>query len=296
MKRTGLFILMFLCAVNFVCFGQSVQFRYRVLVQSKHMVYRDAKSHNKDTLVLQPGTLVTSKKSFKTEGQEFEAVYVDTVKSLRRIFLEKSEPRLLSLPGWATIAVDKDDKSILHVNYWLGAKYDRNEKYYLKLENRQYASFWFNSIEGGALTIPFKYRPKFKKNNVDVPSELTADINVGGYLGYSFGKIKYMYRRNEEKDPSKWLVSIGPFLSVSKVDVDSSSSISATEPMKQKKTIAVLSPGIGLMTSINDFRFGVFVGNDWAVGKESQKWDYHNKWWFGFGFGYNLGLIWGAAK
>jgi hypothetical protein len=173
-------------------------------------------------------------------------------------------------------------------------KYENN--YSIKLQNREYVSFWFNCIEGGALTIPFKYRPKFTKNNVDISDQFTADLNVGAYVGYSFGKIKYMYRKNEDKEPSKWLVSIGPFLSVSRVEIDSTTTLSATEPLKIKKSIATVSPGIGVMTSIYNFRFGVFLGNDLAIGQTAQKWDYHNRWWWGFGLGYNIGLLWGATK
>lgn len=169
------------------------------------------------------------------------------------------------------------------------------DDYYLKLKNRQYASFWFDCVEGGALTIPFKYRPVLNKNGVHISDDFTADVNVGMYLGYSFGKINYMYRKNESKPPSSWLVSIGPFLSVSRVEVDSLNTLSAAEPLKTKRSIATISPGLGLMTSIYNFRFGVFLGNDLAIGSHAKKWDYGNKFWLGFGLGYNIGLLWGTG-
>jgi hypothetical protein len=277
-------------------YGQTTQFRYRVWIQNKHEVIQDIKTEKADTVKLPAGTVISSQKKYKIDNFEFTADIKDTLKIDTVILGTKDVPANMKLPGWATIAVDKDDKSKLHINYWLGDKYDRNGKYYLKLKNREYASFWFNCIEGGALTIPFKYRPKFTENNVDISDQFTADLNVGAYLGYSFGKIKYMYRKNEDKEPSKWLVSIGPFLSVSRVEIDSTTSLSATEPLKTKIAIATISPGIGVMTSIYNFRFGVYLGNDLAIGQTAQKWDYHNRWWLGFGIGYNIGLIWGATK
>jgi hypothetical protein len=276
--------------------GQTTQFRYRVWIQNKHQVIQDIKTEKTDTVNLPAGTIISSQKKYKIDDIEYTADIKDTLNANTTILGTKDIPTKVKLPGWATAAVDKDDKSKLHINYWLGEKYDRNGKYYLKLKNREYASFWFNCIEGGALTIPFKYRPKFTKNNIDISDQFTADLNVGAYLGYSYGKIKYMYRKNEDKEPSKWLVSVGPFLSVSRVEIDSTTSLSATEPLKIKKAIATVSPGIGLMTSIYNFRFGVFLGNDLAIGQTSQKWDYHNRWWWGFGLGYNIGLIWGATK
>jgi len=215
-------------------FGQTTQFRYRVWIQKKHKVIQDVKTEKADTVNLRAGTIISSQKKYKIDDIEYTADIKDTIKTDTKIFATKDIPRNQTLPGWATLAVDKDDKSKVNINYWLGEQYDRNGKYYLKLKNRQYASFWFNCVEGGALTIPFKYRAKFTKNNIDIPSDFTADLNIGAYLGYSFGKVKYMYRKNEDKEPSKWLVSIGPFLSVSRVEIDSTST-----PIKEMENTAV---------------------------------------------------------
>ncbi len=279
-----------------VCRGQTTQFRYRVYIEGKHLVKQDIETPNADTIKLPIGAVISNQRKFKYNDIEYIADIKDTLKKDRVIYGTKDVPNLMKLPGWAIITVDKDDKSKLNINYWLGNKYDKNGKYYIKLENRDYVNFWFNSFEGGPLTIPFKYRPKFRRNNIDISDEFTADLNIGAYLGYSFGKITYMYRKNEDKEPSKWLVSIGPFLSVSRIEIDSLTTLSATEPLKQKKAIATVSPGIGVMTSIHDFRFGVFLGNDLAIGRTAQQWDYGNRWWWGFGLGYNVGLLWNVKK
>jgi hypothetical protein len=277
-------------------YGQTTQFRYRVRIQDKHKVYQDVTAESVDTISLPKGATLGHERKFKIGKIEYTAEVVDTVKSDTTILGTKDIPKEVSLPGWATVSVDKEDKSKLHINYWLGDDHNRDTKYYLKLKNREYVSLWFNSIEGGALTIPFKYRPKFTENEIDVSDQFIADLNIGAYLGYSFGKIKYMYRRNEEKEPSKWLVSVGPFLSVSRVEIDSATSITAEVPIQDKQSIATVSPGIGVMTSIYNFRFGAFLGKDIGIGETAKKWDYNKKWWWGFGLGYNIGLIWGSAK
>ncbi len=296
MKQKAIIQTLITLMVSAISFGQTTQFRYRVLIQKKHVVTQDIKTEKADTVKLPAGTVISSQKKYTLDDIEYTADIKETIRENTIIYGVKDVPKNETLPGWASVAVDKDDKSKLNINYWLGDKYDRNGKYYIKLKNREYASFWFNCIEGGALIIPFKYRPKFTKNNIDIKEQFTADINVGAYLGYSFGKINYMYRKNEEKEPSKWLVSIGPFISVSRVEADPLTSLAANDPLKEKIAFATVSPGIGLITSIYNFRFGIFLGKDIAVGPTAQKWDYTNKWWWGFGFGYNIGLLWGAAK
>ncbi|MEJ5996525.1 hypothetical protein WG904_19005 [Pedobacter sp. Du54] len=296
MKKKITLIIILTAATTFFAAAQSAQFRYRVKIQKKHKVIQDITTKNADSIRLAKGTVINSQKKFKVNEIEYTADYKDTLKQDQLILTSKDIPIAKSLEGRATIAIDKDDKSKLHINYWLGSKYERDGKYYIKLANRQYASFRFSCLEGGALTIPFKYTPEFTKNTKQISSQFTADLNVGLYMGISFGKIKYMYRKNEDKEPSKWLVSIGPFLSASRVEIDSTNTLSALEPLKIKQAIGAVSPGVGIMTSISNFRFGLFVGKDIAFGTAASKWDYNKRYWWGFGFGYNLGLLWAPIK
>ncbi len=54
------------------------------------------------------------------------------------------------------ITVFKNDGNT--VDYYLSNRFDRNAKYKLELENRESISYKSNSLDFGALTIPFKYR------------------------------------------------------------------------------------------------------------------------------------------
>jgi len=67
-------------------------------------------------------------------------------------------------------------------------------------------------------------------------------------------------------------------------------------PLKSKKAIATFSPGVGIMTSIFNFRIGAFLGTDLVVGETAKSWDSYKKPWIGFGLSYNIGFIWGTGK
>lgn len=297
-------IIITFCLLGITANSQTEKFRYRVIVPN-NFTYRnpiDTVFIQYDSITSKPinlkkGTIITTEGEYKKNGITYKYVLNDTLDTSTKVEVKTSKPiQFKNAKGYATLKVDEKDKSKLHINYWLGDKYDPKKDYYIKLKNRQSAKFWYNTIEGGALTIPFKYRPSFEKNGKEIEEQFNADLNVGMYIGYSFGRVTYMYRQLEETKPTDWKVSIGPFLSVSTTKIDSLTTSGADAPLTREVEIATVSPGIGLMTSISNFRFGVFVGKDIAFGKTGKKWNYNNKIWFGFGIGYNLGLIWGKNE
>ncbi|WP_339925801.1 hypothetical protein [uncultured Cyclobacterium sp.] len=302
MKKILLFISF--CFLLNSAKSQTKQFRYRVIVPNyfKYKNPTDTVFIKYDSLFLKSvnlkkGTIISTEGEYKKNRVTYKYLVNDTLSNSKEVEIKTSQTNLFKNgKGYATLKVDEKDKSKIHINYWLGKKYDREKDYYIKLKNRQSVKFWYNTIEGGALTIPFKYRPRFNKNGIEVEEQFNSDLNVGMYIGYSFGQVKYIYRQLEETQPTDWKVSIGPFFSVSTTKIDSSSTSSAETPLTKEVGIATFSPGVGLMTSVSDFRFGVFVGKDITFGKTGQKWNYHNKTWFGFGVGYNLGLIWGKSE
>lgn len=276
--------------------GQTRQFRYKVKIRNSHKVKENTKSTLRDTVELKLGTVLTYEKKLKINKKEILSVFKDTIKKDTILFIPKEE-LIPESSGWATIKQDDKDKSILYVNYWLQDKYDKKTDYYIKLENRDYVKFWFSAFEGGAITIPFKYRKGFSMDSISVSSDFSADFGIGAYIGYSIGQINYSYRRHEDVKPSKWSISVGPFLGVSRVILNKNNTITAEEQLidKEEKNIAVISPGLGVMTSVYDFKIGIFWGRDIAVGSEAQKWDFNKRTWFGVGIGYNI-LLFGKAK
>jgi hypothetical protein len=99
-------------------YGQTTQFRYRVLIQKKHKIIQDVKTEKADTLNLPAGTIISSQKKYKIGDTEYTADIRDTIKTSTQILGTKDIPVNKTLSGWATVAVDKEDKSKLNINYW----------------------------------------------------------------------------------------------------------------------------------------------------------------------------------
>jgi len=176
------------------------------------------------------------------------------------------------------------------IDYYLVNKFDQNADYYLKLKNRSIISLKKQSLVFGPVTIPFKYRFSHTKNEVNIESEFSADFNAGIFVGKNWGRYRVRYESKELKTLSNLSLTIGPFLSLSTTALDSESTSGSKKPLgdDESKTIASLSPGIGIMTSIYNFNFGLFGGFDVGFGNSAKKWNFNNKPWIGFGIGYNI--------
>jgi hypothetical protein len=200
----------------------------------------------------------------------------------------------------ANISVSKDS---LMINFWLPSDYYTDENvrkskafhpdktYYIKLKNRQAKSFYYANIELSAVTIPFKFHPGFKKGEIDVAPDFATGINVSTFLGYRLGKTTYMYDKYKGMLNTKYSASLGGFVSINSVKLDSSSTAIDLKPLKKETNAPTLSLGGGLVFDIQDFNLGFFVGIDKGIGAEANKWNFNNKLWYGFGIGYKLGVI-----
>ncbi|MBS1638167.1 MAG: hypothetical protein JST26_19800 [Bacteroidetes bacterium] len=199
--------------------------------------------------------------------------------------------------GWLPLDSSKIYKAIKATDTIIYAvKYDPTTDYIIKLNNREYKSFYFTSWDAGAVTIPFKYRFSYHKNNVAISDQFTADVNVGAFFGRSLGWVKYKYRRGYDLKPGTWKFTIGGFASPSITEIDSSSTSGDIKPLSSKKTIGAASLGGGIMISAYDFKFGIFSGTDIGIGDDARKWNYNNKLWIGLGLGYSLSSLTFNAK
>lgn len=180
--------------------------------------------------------------------------------------------------------------SIGGVEYYLVSKFDQDAEYYLELENRDFISLKKRSVVFGPVTIPFKYRSSHKKNGVNIESEFVADFNAGLFLGKNWGRYRVRYENKELKKLSDISCTIGPFLSLSTATLDTLSTTSSKTPFikGQTKTIALISPGVGIMLSVYSFNFGIFGGLDVGFGSSANNWNYNNQPWLGFGIAYNV--------
>ncbi|HEX8576297.1 MAG TPA: hypothetical protein VF677_08390 [Flavobacterium sp.] len=182
------------------------------------------------------------------------------------------------------------------IDYYLVNKYDREADYIVQLDNRQLIHFKETGFEFGPITIPIKIRPGFTRNNVSVEQEFTGDLNIGAFGGYKIGTYRARYIRGGgfTQLPTSSSCTIGGFLSFSATGLEKTNTAAGDNPIEDdsKKSIGIVSPGIGIMYSIYNFQIGIFGGFDLGIGSNAINWNHNNKPWMGFGFAYNLSNFW----
>ncbi len=176
------------------------------------------------------------------------------------------------------------------IDYYLVNRYDRNAKYILELQNREHIAYSSKSLDLGALTIPFKYRFGFKKDNLEVEDDVTASFNIGAYGGYKLTKYSIINKAGTYTNRTFLSLRAGPFINLSTATLDSVSTTVGKVPKKKddKQNIAVLSTGLGLMFDIKGLQMGIYGGWDFGVGSEATNWNYHKRFWLGYGIGYKI--------
>lgn len=181
-----------------------------------------------------------------------------------------------------------------NIVYYLADKYVNNCDYQIKLKNRGATWFPALSYDLGAVTIPFKIRPGFTKNNIKVPTDVSADFNLGLFGGVSVGSNRYRSEKDGLKTLPEVKATFGAFFSFGKQDLDSLSTNGTDSPYPdgQKRSMLFASVGAGAMLSFANVKAGIFVGTDLGIGSEAKSWNFHKKPWIGFGLGYNIAGLW----
>lgn len=120
-------------------------------------------------------------------------------------------------------------------------------------------------ITHGALFVPFKRRSD---------KSLSGESNLGYFLGYRFG--------------GPWGIAITPAASVgmSLVNVSDDSATTASS-VKDAGTRAAFTWAAGfILTHLDAFQVGIFVGKDRIGGDAGANWKYEGKTWTSIAFGY----------
>lgn len=202
----------------------------------------------------------------------------------------KDRPFSLGRDAWATVTIDKDTASLVHLNYWLSPDVDTLD-YVIRLRNREYISFRNDSWTWGALAIPVRYRRGYtgRLGNA-IGSDVSASFNANVYFGRTFGRAGYRYEKYSANTfQSRWNVSIAGLFGLSAPEIGPSSTQSAgADSLRTKRLLLVASPGLGMMTNIRGVDLGVFLGVDHGITDGAAKWDYSNKPWLGLGVGFQL--------
>ncbi len=317
------YIILLILTYSVTGFSQT-KFKHKVIIysdgisnqQKKNQTEKDLgnyqiyKTHNYDgidTIKLKKGyeLTITSEKNYngKKYLQEKDSLIIDN--SYLTFKTKKTKKEKLNLEKGeydANLSISKD--TIL-INFWLltekGKTYytadnlekksfqlNPETKYYIKLKNRQYVSFFYSNYEIAALTIPFKYRFGNKKNDLCIDPEFNTEINISTFLGKRIGRVTYTYDTYKGMVERDWSVTLGGFFGLSSVKLDSISTSSSKMPLNKEFNAPALSYGIGAVFNISDFNLGLFYGCDNALGKNGDKWNFDNQHWLGIGLGYKL--------
>ncbi len=166
------------------------------------------------------------------------------------------------------------------------------ETYYITLKNRQSVKFPYRNFDLAAFTVPFKYHFGYtSSNDLEIDPNFNSDVNLSLFLGRRIGSIRYTYDEYNgmiERDKS---VSIGLVAGLSSQKIDSASTSASENPISSEINVPSLSLGIGLVFHINDFNLGAFYGYDFGLGQTARKWNFNERPWLGFGFGYKLAFL-----
>lgn len=277
--------------ISLTSFAQSKEIKHYVIIPNNLDIYMEKTVSSADTTTVNPNSILTTEKDIIVGGQKMHLQHLDTVRTTRTIYGSKKITYMGNLGGKANIYLDKDDPSILRINYWLGSGYSQDGTYWIKLKNRQSVRIKFRTWEAGALTIPFKIRPGRSVDLNSKPSTVETNINLGFYAGRAIGSYKYWYRTGFGTQIDKRAIQIGGFFGSSTQTLNATTTSLDPEPYTNETTILVFSSGLGLHFHFYDFRIGLFSGKDWSFGDNARKWNYQGQLWFGFGVGYNLGFL-----
>jgi hypothetical protein len=254
----------------------------------------------KDTVIMKPLTLLM--------GDKIETVFIsDTLKKGSEYYIKKTLTdtvqnkdftdskicnyvgKYRGCRGKLTIKEGDNTKDKLLVNFF---SKKNKRSYYIKLEDREVTPIYYYTASFSGQVIPFKYRPSITTETDTIGSQMSSQFNASLSGGLNFGQTRYYYRNNEGIKSYKIGITVLGFFGTSLVTLKQNNTNISLNPITDdsEKTTAVLSGGFGFTINIRSFSFGGFIGRDWAFGDSKKQWNYHDRTWTGFGFGYTTSI------
>lgn len=154
--------------------------------------------------------------------------------------------------------------------------------YFYQLTSGQQFRLKFSEWSVSALTVPIKYR--FKQKGID--EDFSTAINFNMFIGRSFGKTNFMYRKEVDNKINNWKISGGVIIGASTITLvkDNTSEFIGNKEFNK----GLFSIGFGGAYSFNNINFGLFYGWDYGIGKSADTWNYNKKPWLGIAIGYSI--------
>lgn len=205
---------------------------------------------------------------------------------LEKLTIDVVSPVTTTPSTWGYVKFD-EDKVWVNPHLVNGA----SSLHYYNLSNRHTISLWTVDLAISALTMPVKYRFKGKRDNGKSFSEdFAGTVNVNVFAGPSIGKTSFHYRDKVGNASNTWKLTGGLIVGGSTVTLNKSNTTSDDAPITDATEITkgLLSLGVGLAYSYNKATIGAFLGRDYSVGKDANRWDYNRKPWLGLAIGYSI--------
>lgn len=176
------------------------------------------------------------------------------------------------------------EKNKIYVNPWLivdkkGRVQDASEVYHYTLRNRQSLKLNFQQWALSALVIPIKVRAPFRNR------AYFAQANVGLFFGHTWGQTNFVHRTKIGNHQYDKKISFGGYLGFEKLNFKFQRFEGAPE---EERNTALMSWGLGILTSYQNFSIGLLGGVDLGLGNNVTEWTYHGKYWMGLSVGYAL--------
>jgi len=209
-------------------------------------------------------------------------------------FLEAQviEKKIQLIEGKQLKGFVKFEEDKLYVNPYLkkdkNGEFGKRDIYYYQLKNRQTIKLKFREWTVSGLTIPLKYRFKDKDN---ISEEFSSAVNANLFIGRTFyGKTSFFHRKKVENISNTWKWTGGLILGASTVKLNNNNTSASEIPIEPGTEITkgLGTIGLGITYSYNKINFGGFIGWDYSLGDDSEKWNYNKKPWIGIAIGYSL--------
>ncbi len=160
---------------------------------------------------------------------------------------------------------------------------DNRSVFYLLKGPKERFNYSYKAIDWGILSLPIKLRFGISKDGEKIPFDISKDISVAPYLGYSF----FNRKKFERQRFSSLSVSMGVFAGPGFVTIHKSNSKN-TDMGDDPLEVLSFTSGIGVVGAVNTFQLGLFCGMDWVGRNDIKKWDYHGKPWLSLSVGYKF--------
>ena len=162
------------------------------------------------------------------------------------------------------------------------AELAKNE--YLSIKNDRYFPASLGAIS--IMTVPFKVRGK----NAAGYKTAKADIkNIGLYFPVALWDRKRYWIDNST---SSHKLSVGLLIAPMAEDLSDKNTNNYFQNSNTSYTAFMLSTGISVTYTYKNLTFALIpVGFDYGLDDAGREWDYHGKYWFGFGIGVDTKLF-----